>query len=156
MCINYRMVNTLELGTIITLFAMLCIGIWYFSVAKLYSDNLSSRTVTRGANLIYNSKATGNTINLSCQGEIEVTSATQICSNPDSNNFENPLSDPISISSSNYGAFNPDTTVSLLSAMKKDCDGKSDCSYTFSPKPFPFGTCQGTTQLISTYNCVPV
>lgn len=151
------MLSTTEIAGVILLVLLLVVVIWWFAVADRYKRYLKNYSYVRGANAY----KLGETLNLTCgkNKKICVSSATQICTHPNSQNFENVNTDPIdSGNSSNryYGDFDPETTVSLLEDMKKVCDGHGKCEYKFTGKSFPNGmTCGGNTQLISTYTCVP-
>ncbi len=147
------MVNTFEIASIVILLVIFGIAIWWFIVAKRFESYLDTTTVARGANL----HGPGN-VNLSCQDgkTITVATAVQVCTDPDSNNYENPSTDPISTGLKSYGQFNPDTTVNLLKSMGDKCNGKTDCTYSFSPSRYKNGVvCGGESQLISVYYCSP-
>jgi hypothetical protein len=138
------------------------IGIWLYVVAQRYSNYLDEYSYSRGAH----AWQTGQTLDLKCDDgkEICVYRATQICTNPDSNNFE---SAPDSIASGNtsnvpYGAFDPDTTVSRTEDMGKKCNGLSSATFVFNPVDFSGGkpweevcSAESTSQLIATYTCIP-
>ena len=125
-----------------------------------YYNDLQGRTYTRGAN-----QSGPGDVKMKCGNgkEICVYKATQICTNPDGNNFENEHNDPISSGYDNpdsYGDFDPCTTVDLLKEISEKCNGQKECIYNFKGNtPFPFdGECKGdnaTVQLISTYTCIP-
>ncbi|MGV9199675.1 MAG: hypothetical protein ACOC4M_12750 [Promethearchaeia archaeon] len=131
-------------------------AIWWLAVAGHYRLYLNDYKYTRGAH----ATSGGQTIKLTCDADkqICIDKAVQICSIPDSNNFESSPLEPISAGldgSSPYGSFNPKTTVDISSDMEKECNGKSTCSYTFKPSAFPVGSCPSKhTQLIGSYTCI--
>lgn len=148
------MIGTTELTFIILLVIVLFIAIWWFAVAMNYKSHLNKSTYTRGANGNEN-----QTIKMKCGSgkKICVYRATQICTNPDSSNFENSNLEPFSGGTQNisYGDFDPGTTVDFTSKMSQECNGKSECDYRFTPDWTSKGTeCNGNSQLIATYNCV--
>jgi len=151
-------VSTFEIVGMVLLAILLGVAIWWFVIAENYRKYLSTYSYARGANA---SKA-GETLNLTCDDdkEICVYRATQICTDPDSNNYENPSTDPIASGTSSddkYGDFSSATTVDLTSDLSGACNGKETCAYKFSPKAWPSGmpSCGGDSQLISAYACVP-
>lgn len=150
------MISLFELITLFVLLTILIIIGWLYYIEYKRGDKLTDWRYTRGANLIEGTN--NNQIQLLCDEDhvICVDKATQICSNPDTNNFESTNLDYSSTGISDYGNFNPFTTASLTQNMKQNCDGKSNCTYTFTPLAYPNGvTCNGKNQLISTYTCVP-
>jgi hypothetical protein len=152
------MLSTFEIATMILLAIGLMIAIWWYVIAEKYSNYLKTYSYSRGAHAI-----AGQTAHLSCDGgkEICVFRATQICTNPDSSNVENPDTDPIASGNDGvtpYGAFNPNTTVSRTKDMGDSCNGKTTASFAFNPVGYSNGggwNCGGTTQLIATYTCIP-
>lgn len=149
--------STFEVIGMFLLAILFGIAVWWFIVSWQYRSYLKHASYARGAN----ATEEGQTLNLSCdQGkEICVYRATQICSDPDSNNFENQQTDPISSGldgKNSYGDFNSDTTVDRTADMSRECNGKQTSSFKFAAKGWPNGmTCHGKTQLISTYSCIP-
>jgi len=153
------MISTTEIVCMLLLAIFLGIAIWWFVVANNYKKYLDEYSYSRGANV----KGSGQIVNLSCDDdkEICVYRATQICSNPTSQNFETSSTDPIDSgledSSKMYGQFNPRTTVSRLDDMSQACNGKTTCAFNFQATDFVNGMqCDPVnTQLISTYTCIP-
>ena len=153
------MASSTEIFFIIILAIGVAVSVWYFIVAKNHRSYLDTTSYVRGASV----KGEGTTINMKCDGgkKICVYRARQICSAPDSNNFENQSTDPISPGDTNtfYGDFNPKTTVDYISKLSGQCNGKETCSVEFDPLEFPMsdpnGICTGeNVHLISTYTCV--
>lgn len=152
------MVTTIQFTAIVLSIIALIIAIWWLAVSWKYSSFLNDYKYARGSN----ASAAGQTMNLVCGAgkQICVYRATQLCSNPDSNNFENPSTDPISsglkLNGSKYGEFDPDTTVDYTSTLGKACNGQNTCSFTFNPLAWSNSmTCSsGNTQLTSAYSCV--
>ena len=139
--------STILIFLLLCLLAILVYSIWSFGVSFRYRNTLKNYNYTRGANTTQNKK-----INLKCENgnKINIDKAVQICTDPDSNNFENPETDPID----KDGKFNKNTTVDLKDVLSSACDGLSSCEYTFKPKKYPNNMkCNGTSQLISTYIC---
>ncbi|MDB4769438.1 hypothetical protein OAG24_00585 [bacterium] len=149
------MISTSQLTFIILLVIVLFVAVWWFAIAMNYKSYLNKSVYTRGAN----GEANDN-INLKCGSgkKICVYRATQICSNPDSNNFEMSNLEPIANgaeSNVTYGDFDPKTTVDFTSKMGNECNGKSECTFKFTPDWSSKGVeCNGKSQLIATYNCV--
>ena len=154
--------STASVTFLIILAVVLVVTIWWFVVAEKYKRYLDNYEYARGANA---SKA-GDTLNLTCDQdkEICVYRAVQVCSQPDSNNFENSATDPIAGGiksdgkvSTSYGDYNPNTTVNATPLLVKECNGQEKCAYKFTPVQFPGTmTCPAEhTQLISTYSCIP-
>jgi len=150
------MITTFEIVFMVILAIGLGVAVWWFFIAEQYRRYLGDYSYSRGANAI-----DGTTTNLTCDStkEICVYRATQICTNPDSNNFEDQSIDPIAAGEGSfpnmtpgtkYGQFNPATTTDLTSDMSSKCNGGSTASYDFT------STCSvGTGQLIATYTCIP-
>lgn len=139
--------STILIFLLLILLAILVYSIWSLGVSFRYRKTLKDYTFTRGANTTENKD-----VNLKCEmgKKIKIDKAVQICTDPDSNNFENPDTDPID----KDGKFNKDTTVDLKDDMSDECNGLSSCDYNFKPKKFPGNmNCNGTSQLISTYIC---
>jgi hypothetical protein len=144
----------------ITLVIIFFVSMWYFTVAYRYKKRLDNFAYTRGAHTI----GTGKTVQLACEPgkKICIEHATQICSNPDEDNFENKDTDPISSGKGEdftgyYGQFNTKTTVDLKSKLKELCGGQESCDYNFSGVQFPepIKCDSNNTQLILTYTCIP-
>jgi len=133
---------------------ILSYALWWLTVAMKYRTYLKTKSYPRGANVTQ-----GQTTNLKCElgNEICVYRATQICTDPGKNNFENPETDPISSglndSGEKYGEFNPLTTIDLTKNLSKTCNGSENCSFKFTPNQNL--KCNGEYQLISTYSCIP-
>lgn len=134
------------------------IAIWFYTISHNYQEKLNLFAYTRGAHAGY----PGKKINMICEPgkKICIERATQICSTPDENNFEDEGTDSISSgvdgSGAYYGNFNPNTTVDLKKSMTQQCGGKESCEYTFYQSEFPGKmSCEGNTQLIATYTCIP-
>lgn len=151
-------VGTFEIIGMVLLAIVLGVAIWWFVIAENYRKYLTTYSYGRGANA---SKA-GQTVHLACDDgkEICVYRATQICTDPDSNNFENPSTDPFAAgtaSDDKYGDFSSSTTSDLTNDMSGECNGKETCAYKFMPTRWPSSMpgCAGDTQLISTYACIP-
>jgi len=144
------MISVIEFVVGILLIIIIGIAIWNLVIIWNYSSYMGSFIYARGANA-----TDGETINLQCEsgGNICIYRATQICTNPDSNNYESSNLDPIDTSESNYGNFNLDTTVDLTQTMSQMCNGKESVNFTFSGK-WPDTPCNGNSQLIATYSCV--
>ena len=150
-------VSTFEIVSMILLAIGLGITIWWFIIAENYRKYLSTYAYARGAN----ASKPGQTLNLTCDDdkEICVYRSTQICTDPDSNNFENKSIDPIAGGKTGndlYGDFNKSTTVDMTDSLGKECNGKQTCTYKFTPLQWPSGMtpCKGNPQLISTYTCI--
>ena len=151
-------VSSLEVFTLIMLLVGVAVAAWIYVVKVKNINTLKQNVYTRGANI----KGGGNSTKLTCgiDHTIKVYKAAQICSNPDSNNFEDPTTDPISGGTDGtvgYGVWDPATTVDLTDTMGKSVNGKQTVTYTFTPEAFPNGmVCPSeSTQLIATYDCVP-
>ena len=148
--------NTTKIFLIIILIVGMIVALWWFVIPLRYRLSLNKFTYARGANAW---KANQH-VNLSCGvgKEICVYKATQICTIPDSNNFESSHADPMSISSKKgiggYGDFDPTTTVDLTDSLGKQCNGKGECRYRFIPNN-SLACPAENSQLISTYTCVP-
>jgi len=139
--------STFLIFLLLSMLALLLYSIWSLSVSLRYSNTLKNYAYTRGANT-----TEGKKVELKCENgkKINIDKAVQICTDPNSNNFENPDTDPID----KDGKFNKDTTVDLKSELSSACNGLSNCEYTFKPKNYPNNMkCNGTSQLISTYVC---
>lgn len=152
------MITTFEVVGMILLFIGLAIAIWWFVVAENFRKYLKTYSYSRGVH----ATQANQTLNLSCSEgkEICLYKATQICTNPDNNNFEDPTTDPIdSGTSANgmYGQFNPQTTVDLTQDMGSVVNGQRTATFRFTPKEWPdnMASCAGETQLIGTYTCIP-
>ena len=138
--------NTLDFVVIGILLGLVAYGMWFGYVEYNYSKYVADFTSARGAN-----KSGNGDVVLSCElgKTICISKATEIHTNPKGTPFEDPKVDPFVVSP--YGSFNPSTTISRYNDMSVACNGKKDCTYTFSPKlQLP-----GTPQLIATYTCVP-
>lgn len=153
-------ISTFEIAGIILLFILLGVSVWWFVVADKYKKYMSTNyPYTRGAH----AWEEGQTLNLKCDGDSEICvyRATQIYTNPDSNNFEDPNTDPIASgtnSNATYGAFDPQTTVDRTVDLGGECNGKNSCFVNFVTSEWPTGMVlgnAGTPQLISTYTCIP-
>jgi len=157
------MISTIEIVLLVMLTIGLGVAIWWFVVAEQYKSHLRDYSYARGANAL-----NGQTVNLKCDSdkEICVYRATQICTRPDSKNFETTSLEPIASGDEKidgarafYGDFNPATTIDLTQKMGHDCNGKEECQYHFEASPgwqAPNGVaCNGNTQLIATYSCIP-
>ncbi len=161
----------LSTGIFIIFFVLLIIFIfviWNMSVSSSYNTYLNNFRYTRGSNI----KGIGNSKIFVCgkDSQICVDKATQIISEPDENNFENPNIDPISngtITDSDgkiipYSAFNPDTTIDVTKELSQIVNGKNKYNYTFTGFTPPGQTLNDLTneqkqniQLIATYTCIP-
>lgn len=167
------MISAFEITGIILLFIGVALVVWWYIEAANYDTMLDDVPFAMGANMIYNPDGE-NTVNMSCPDgkQICVYQATQICTNPDSHNFENPDTDPIvhdltGDNKGNWAKFNKAKTVDLTADMNSACGtgaGKSvftgSCSYKFDPSKFQFGTnnitCEGDNSaihLIAAYTC---
>ena len=147
--------GALTIATIMFLLILTGLAIWSFAVADLYGSYAKTTSVTRGL-----TGEAGDTVVLSCPGGrvISVDSATQTCTNPDSNGFENSTTD--AMTSTTQGSFDPNTTVDLTSEIGGEANGETNYSYSFNPlnpyTPQSGGSsvsCGGTIQLIGTYTC---
>lgn len=154
---NANTIGTIPVGGIMVLFFAMLLSFWYWGVAVRYGNTLSQSANTRGANV----SGANKTVNLKCDpGKVIcVYRATQVCSSPGytGKNFENPMTDPITNGldgGGNYGEYSKHTTIPLTKTMGDECNGKNECSYIFKGDGFPF-VCNGTSQLISSYTCVP-
>jgi len=144
--------STLEIALVLLLGVGLIIAIWVYIVSKRETTSVTSQPYARGANL-----AAPGKIPLVCDpgSVIQIASAMMVCTNPDSNNFENPATDPFT----STGTFNAQTTYDLTKDtteqnMSTACDTKEQCLYNFVGNNDSF-TCVGTPQLIATYTCIP-
>ena len=145
----------IEIALVMFLGIGVLISMWYFGVAEKYRRYLKRSAYGRGANAL----KSGDTLNLSCRpGEkICVYRATQICTDPDTKNYENPQTDPIAsgLGSDSYGNYNSSTTVDMTKDLSDKCNGEQTCSYKFASKPYPNGMkCGGKSQLLSNYTCI--
>jgi len=150
-------IGTLPLGGIIALFAGVLLAAWYFVVAYKYGTTLTTFANTRGVNVSGKNKQV--TMKCDTGKVICVYRATQVCSTPGymGKNFETPSTDPISNGldgGGGYGEYNKNTTVALTKSLGDKCNGKGECSFTFTGDGFPF-TCRGEPQLIGSYTCIP-
>jgi len=113
---------------------VLGIVVWWFVIAEKYRKYLGNYSYTRGSN----ATSSGQTLNLTCDQdkEICVYRAVQICTVPDSNNFESSTLEPIASglgdNNAAYGDFDPDTTVDLTKDMGRECNGQERCQYKFT------------------------
>jgi len=157
------MITTTEIVLLVMLTIGLGVAIWWFVVAEKYKSYLRDYSYSRGANVL-----NGQTAQLTCgpDKEICVYRATQICTRPGNNNFETSSLEPIASGDEKidgarafYGDFNPATTHDLTQDMGAKCNGKEKCDYPFSAASgwqAPNGVaCNGNTQLIATYACIP-
>lgn len=153
------MITTIEIMAITLLVLVVIYLLWAYFVSYKYKRYQDDYKYTRGMNVI----GAGSKITLKCDNgkRIKVDKATQICSVPTEQNFEGagdldlePFSSGIN-SSVQYGMFDPVTTVSLVDAVAKECDGKEVCEYTFNPTDFIDGKqCpEQNIQMIGTYVC---
>lgn len=119
---------------------------WYSYVAYNYRQYILAFKTAKGAN-----RSGSGIVSLSCEldKKICISKATEIHTNPNGTPYEDPNVD--SISSTDYGAYNPQTTVNKYKDMAKLCNGLSSCDYKFSPSL----NLPGTPQLIASYTCVP-
>ena len=140
--------TTTEIVLVLLLGVGLIIAIWVYAVSHKENAVVSAHKYTRGANL---SKA--GSVLLTCDPGtvISWTTATMVCHDPTSDNFENPTTDPWLTD----GTPNPATTVDLKDDIKK-CEGQTQCTYDFKGTNDNF-VCgpNGTAQLIATYTCSP-
>jgi len=145
----------ITIAAIMFLLILTGLSIWWFAVAREYSNYVNNTSVTRGL-----TGESGDTIEMKCPGSrvISVDSATQICTNPDSNGIENSTTDPMS--SEIQGAFDPNTTADITNDIGNEANGKNSYSYEFNPlnpyTPQNGGSsvsCGGKIQLIGTYTC---
>ncbi len=167
------MISAFEITGIILLVIGVGLVVWWYIEAANYDTMLNGVSFVRGVNMIYNPEGSDadNTINMTCpEGKsVCVYQATQICTNPDSNNVEDPTTDPIYAElNDNWGKFNPKTTTDLTSELNSNCgtgageqlSDKSSCpAYVFTPSTTttsgdPF-TCKGDIHFIATYTCQP-
>jgi hypothetical protein len=141
--------TTTEVVLVLLLGVGLLVVIIVYMTTHKKSAYLATQNYTRGANL----SGPGD-VWLTCDpgSMIQVENATMVCHDPSDKNFENPNTDPFL----STGAFNPQTTVDLTDDMTSVCGGKVNCKYTLASSNDSL-TCSptGTTQLISTYTCVP-
>jgi len=157
------MISTTEIVLLVMLVIGLGVAIWWFVVAEKFSIYLKNYSYARGANAL-----NGQTVDLTCGDDKEIClyRATQICTRPDSKNFETSSLEPIASGDVKidgarafYGDFNPDTTIDLTREMGSEVNGKQKTSYTFTAAPgwkAPNGVaCNGNTQLIASYSCIP-
>lgn len=150
------MASTFGLFSLFTLMVLVGVAVYWFVVSYRYKRFLDCAIYTRGANV-----KDGGTVALTCDSEkvISIISATQICTLPNSSNFESSNLEPIANgTNAPYGNFDPKTTVDLTSEMKAVVDGQQKINYTFSGASgwSKAGlTCNGNAQLIATYECVP-
>lgn len=149
-------ISTFEVVGMILLAIILGIAIWWYVIADNYRKYLNAGAYSRGAN----ASSAGQTLHLTCDEdkEICVYQATQICTDPDRNNFENSDTDPFAsglTGNNSYGDYDSSTTVDMTISLGTECNGKQNCLYKFDPAQWPVGmpTCNGDTQLISTYVC---
>ena len=158
------MITTTEIVLIVMLTIGVGVAIWWFVVAEKYKSYLGKYSYTRGANA-----TNGNKIEFSCGGgkKICLYRATQICTRPGANNFETSSLEPIASGDSSldeganvmYGDFNPQTTIDLTKEIGNLVNGKNKAEYTFNAPTgwkAPNGVaCNGNSQLIATYACIP-
>lgn len=159
------MITTIEIVLLVMLFIGVCVAVWWFVVAEKFKTYLKHYSYSRGANAL-----AGQTVELKCDGDNEIClyRATQICTNPGPGNFEDSSLEPIASGISgqdggahvHYGDFNPNTTIDLTKEMGAEVNGHTSHSYTFNPSSGWTATsggdpCNGNTQLIAVYTCVP-
>lgn len=157
------MISTTEIVLLVMLTIGLGVAIWWFVVAEKFKSYLRDYSYARGANAL-----NGQTAQLTCgpDKEICVYRATQICTRPDSHNFETSSLEPIASGNAKidgdhafYGDFNPATTIDLTQHVGAQANGKEKASYAFNAAPgwkAPNGVaCNGNTQLLATYACIP-
>lgn len=136
-----------EIWLILVLIVSIGVGVWYFVVADNYRRYLDESVYTRGVN-----GTAGDSLVMQCGSDktIRVYKATQVCTNPSSNNFEDMSIDPYN----SDGSFNPQTTTDVSQELS-ECNGSQFCPFEFTEQPFPGGMkCPGEVQLIATYDCV--
>nr|QBK85547.1 MAG: uncharacterized protein LCMAC101_01340 [Marseillevirus LCMAC101] len=173
------MISAFEITGIILLAIGVGLVIWWYMEAGNYDAMLDGVPFAKGANLIYDPDGTDadNTVKMSCPDgkQVCVYQATQICTFPDSYNFEHADTDPINrvLTSDGWGKFNPKTTRDLTAEMNTACKtanrkpvSTDNCQYTFSPSN-TFTTTDGSVitcstvdpsaiHLIAAYTCQPV
>lgn len=143
------MLTTGSVFLILVLAVSIFVAIWYLVVSWRYKSYLSGYTYARASHV----SGPGSTVNMKCDsgGKITVNRVMQICSDPDSSNYENDVTDPMGNGSNFY---NPETTVDLTKKYEQLYNGTKSQSFTFQPETFPKG-CSGTPQLIVNYTCSP-
>lgn len=143
--------STTEIVLVLLLGVGLIIAIIVYITSHKQTSVISSQPYARGANA---SKA-GNVL-LTCDAgsviNVHDGAAILVCHDPTSDNFENPATDPFLTD----GTPNPQTTVDLSKSLQDACNGKMQCTYSFTgiDDNFVCGT-TGTPQLIATYTCNP-
>ena len=141
---------------------VLIAGFWVL-ISRKNVDVVKNKEYARGMNA-----SEGKSVTLKCDDsdEICVYRATQICSAPDQNNFEQAYGDPFSdgvTSEKPYGEFS-EFAVDLTEDISKLANGKNSYEFVYTPKDFPNipgGKCinksgaPGVSQLIGVYKCLP-
>lgn len=153
-----KMASSTEIFIVIMSIIGVTIALWYFIVADKYKRQMNSKPYARGASV----RGLGTDVNMKCDEgqQICVYRATQICSSPDANNFENRATDPISKGDTTtfYGEFDPNTTVDITDALGDSSNGNESKIVNFADVAAEFPgamTCApDDTQLIATYKCI--
>lgn len=156
------MLSTAEIFFLLLFVLLLGVAIYLFYRTYRYGNELKAKPLVRGLN-----GTGGDTITLQCpSGQvISINQATYVCTGGE--NTTGDSCDPIltqgpTVNSSNYGSFNPATTVSAVSQLAAACNGKQTATFTVpsvgdavvatmcNGQPCGNG---GTIQLIGTYYC---
>ena len=170
------MISTSEIVIIVFLVVLLALAIWWFAVSYKYGKTLDNFSYTRGANLdtgiIGDGKTGMGQVTMSCElgSEICVYKADAICTGA-INSMSNVEGGPEPISNgknSDYGDFDPTTTINLTHDISNLANGKQTYTYdfnatraSFNGKLCPYNQYDQKTgsgqrpQLIATYTCIP-
>lgn len=157
------MISTISLSLILFLIVGIIIAGFWVIISRKNVSIVTSKEYARGMNA-----SEGRDVILKCDGsdEICVYRATQICTSPDQNNFEQAYGDPFSdgvTSSKEYGEFS-EFSVDLTEDISNLANGLNSYEFTFTAKTFPNipgGKCinksgdPGIPQLIGVYKCLP-
>ncbi|HSA76318.1 MAG TPA: hypothetical protein VLE02_02115 [Nitrosarchaeum sp.] len=126
---------------------ILMMVLFVFVSSYKYRKDAYDYSFVRGA-----SGDAGSQINFECPSGYNIClyRATEICTNPTSNNFEDTQYD-----SFNYdGSFNYNVAIDRTQLIKSMVNGKNKFTYYFNPSAnTPSGICGGKKQLISSYAC---
>lgn len=159
-------ITTAEIVLMVLFGILLGVTIFWFVFSLKDRSNANTWKYSRGANA---TSVNGEKVNvsLSCDADSEICmwQSTLICTSPGTGNTERSPLPAFSTSSTNYGGFDPTTTVDLTADMAAVANGKQSVIYEFDPstawsKAGLQGKCAvdgGTaySQLISTYTCIP-
>jgi hypothetical protein len=152
------MIGVSSFSFLIIVIVLLVIAIFIFIKSYFYKKHILQDNNARGA-----SGVQGTTLNLTCPSgkAISVSNATLICTNPNSNGFEDSSCDPFY--NTDGTRFNTANTIVNTSTLANQCNGKQTCQYTIpsSSSSSVSGICSGNSntscggqiQMIGSYVC---